>query len=170
MTRLRKMALVALVWLTSALTVAAGVPETICGCRERPMRAAGKGAETAKCKCECGGECCSADGGSCCASRDVNFAQPSAPESRITAPSQGRAMPSASAKTSRCTRILVTNPTPLGDDGKTKAPGKSTLSPFAAALCHVDSEPVSNSSPGRSLERPAHVSNQLLTALQHFNI
>src|SRR5262249_41876943 len=121
MIRLRKMALVALVWLTSALTVAAGVPETVCGCPQHPARATSKAERRPKCKCDCGGACCAVERGACCSSSGpANSGSTLPSESQLVAKGQRTSTPGLSPNTSRCIRILVTNPTTLGDDGKTK--------------------------------------------------
>jgi hypothetical protein len=170
MIRLRKMALVALVWLTSALTVAAGVPETVCGCSQHPARVAGKAEKRAKCKCDCGGACCGVESGACCSSTALANSTPSS-ESHFVASRQGAPTPGLSPNTSRCIRILVANQSPFREDSKSKASGDGPLKPsqLGVGSWSLAATDLNTQRSVSCLERPAYSCN-LITALQHLNI
>src|SRR5262245_37346509 len=112
MFKLRKLALVAVVWLTSAMTVAAGIPQIVCRCpkgkAEKPVRSS----NTRTCGCNCGGRCCAGKKASCCAVEEsvaVSSETANDQGSLATATSSDDRSITFCAATGRCLRAFAEN-------------------------------------------------------------
>ena len=171
MIRVRRIALVALVWLTSGLTVIAGVPEIVCQCAKGNSAPNSRTDSRSACGCNCGGQCCAARIGSCCQSAQLSKSQiGSRGVSRFVA-HPGQLNRIAGVCSGQCKRSLSTNLLPLSDRGKKPVSNDlaSKSSPFAEKICDVLPNLI-NLQPANSIDRSAHFSSKLITALQHFNI
>jgi hypothetical protein len=170
MIRLRRIALVAVVWVTSALTVAAGVPEVVCQCARTKTEAAGKTRNNSICACNCGGQCCAAtEANSCCSASEESASAPGSRVSKDPATKEGR--PSLCIQTGRCIRTLTTNPTSLADNGKKLAASDSggNLLASPGTVCVA----LWGSVKQRSIvldKRCCRSSSEAIILLQHFNI
>jgi hypothetical protein len=170
MAPLRKLTLVALVWLTSVMTVAAGVPEMVCQCaKSGKTESAGAAKKPSTCGCNCGGQCCSGRTEACCSStKQSASASSSSRQRRSTAQPRGAGV---CVHTGRCIRTLATNPASLSDQGKKNSSSELTSRPVPlfAAIGAVPTA-ANNLHSAIPNDRGAHFSSDLITALQRFNI
>ncbi len=177
----RRTALVALVWLTAASTLFAGLPHFNCLCPSGERKSRCLGVTTKDTGCCCGGSCCAAraengpsavpvqaEGGSCCCCRhEGQGTRRDNPERTGEEPTNGgrrEAQPVGETAgvvlqltPARCVRTVAhSDDAALALSGKTGAKGSPALDPFALPTAHPALASSFPTAPGRDSWRLAH--------------
>jgi len=176
MKRIRKLALGAVIWLTSAVTVAAGVPELVCRCPRSTMAAAGESDPSSVSGCRCGGGCCAGNARPCCRSAEESMTN-SITEHRVETSQVGRApshrrLADINAQRGKCVRSLTSNSLMASDRGSrttSPEPVSKKLAP-PSPICDVRPDSANPHPTTLAREGPIYSSNDLITALRHLNI